>query len=478
MVRLSDVTKASPEFRDWRKRVSLSESISKRLDYYRKHNRREIRWSHEAAARGAICVLDRSRPELCRSSLDLVAWVISTSLSSRMMEHRTKDIMAEIFKGLPQPRPAQHNDLEQQLVKQMNEAGQLKRANQHRFLLMCEIAYRTKQNWFMIFNTLTVDREHYYKVFSKESRDFYDYTRRMDNAIAEATFGSTRKKDGTDYHTYFACVEEGGDTGRLHIHILHFARQLPIACDDPNKGLPFPRLRELTILKALWRFGYSTPIMVRYSPNDAYGLAGYRWPLDPKTGGSLQVGSPLRVASYISKYITKGFNSCNRDKLLWRVRKTQKLGLHLLQMFTSALSPTTNLILATDDTMIARWNRTKIPSPILRLMAIKTYLDQSTKNQSLMHLPQMAKHITPRPSPLHSLRVSTRARDVYNRQNTGAFTIETLLNEDAFNNAWQEIEKAASEIEAAYFPQTDGRYGTTATDDYQLQQNDPNTKTS
>ena len=50
--------------------------------------------------------------------------------------------------------------------------------------------------------------------------------------------------------------------------------------------------------------------------------------------------------------------------------------------------------------------------------------------------------------------------------------IEHLLSEDAFNHAWEEASRVASEIEATYFPQTDGRYGTTGTDDYQLQQND------
>ena len=475
-MRISDVAKASKTFRQWRASVSLSESISRRLDYYRKHARREVRWSHEAAARAALAVLDTARTTpTC--ALSLTAWVISTSLSSRLMKHRTKDIMAEIFKGLRPPGKAQHNHLEQQLVEQMNDAGQQKRANQHRFLLMCEIAYRTKQNWFMVFNTLTVDRENHDVVFSKDSRAFYDYVRRFDNAVATATFGSVRKAEG-DYHTYFACVEEGGNTGRLHIHVLHLCRQLPMECDDPNKGLPFPRLRELKILSTLWPYGYSSPVMVRYSPRDAYGLAGYRWPIDPKTGGALTIGSPLRVASYISKYITKGFNSCNRDKLLWRVRKTQRLGLNLLRMFTSELSPTTNLILATDDTMTARWNRSKIPGPILRLMALKTYLDQSSKNRDLLNITETAKGITPRLSPLQSLRASTRARDGYSRPNSGNFTIETLLSENAFNTAWTEMQAAAEKIEQEYFATTDGKYGTTATDDYQLQQNDPGPKIS
>lgn len=216
--------------------------------------------------------------------------------------------------------------------------------------------------------------------------------------------------------------------------------------------------------------------MVRYSPLDAYGKAGYRWPLDPKTGGALEIGSPLRVASYIAKYITKGYNSWNRDKLLWRVRKTQTLGLQLLKIFTSKVSPMTNLILATDDSLTLRWNRTKIPSPILRLMAIKSYLNQSSSNQSLLDIPTVAKHITPRLSPLHSLRASTRKRDGYSQQNTTRFTIESLLSEDAFNTAWQEASSVASQIEATYFPQTDGKYGTTGTDDYQLQQNDIDTE--
>lgn len=469
MARLSDIAKASAEFRAYQTRVSLAANIIRRLDYYRKAQRTQIRWSHQVAATRTAKLLDVSR-RIPTDQWELVVWVISTYLTRRVMEFRARDIMADIFKGLPQPGRAQHNDLEKMLIEQMNDYGQTTRANTAKFLLMCEMAYRCSQQWYMVFNTLTVDREYHDKVFSKHSRLFSNYVRKIDNRVAAATFGTIRKKDGSDYHTYFACVEEGSETGRLHIHVLHFMRQLPQDCEDPNKALSKPRLREINALKIEWSYGWSAPISVRYSPKDPYGMAGWRWPIDSKTNEPMVIGSPLRVATYMSKYITKGYNSCNREILLWRVRKTQNLGRKLLQMCISEIKTENLLKIAENDLLTFRWNRVKVPAPILRLTALREYNRRCSQNQSLTTLMEEGKHTTPRPSPLHSLRDSTRRRDASNPQNTTRSTIQNSGDTEEYE-ASIELTDTAERYENQYFHYTAGKYGTTSTDDHALYAN-------
>ena len=144
------------------------------------------------------------------------------------------------------PGKPQYTDLEQLIVQTMNETGKQARAKQARTLLSFEIAEKAQRGWYIIFNTLTVNSENYSKVFHRDSDDFQNYIRTVDRLTCQAITGSKRRKPNNDYHTYFAVVEEGSQTGRLHIHVVHFLRKLPIKARDPNRGLRLPYKRELT----------------------------------------------------------------------------------------------------------------------------------------------------------------------------------------------------------------------------------------
>lgn len=452
-MRISHLAQANSTYRTWRKAVSLQQTIAARLDYYTKHHAKDLNWAHQRRAREAL------------EELATLTREINSSLSSReMIRQPVKQTLEKIFLGLPQPGKAQLKPIEQQIVDDMTVQGQQSRAAKQRFLLMCEIAYRAKNDYFMLFNTLTVDDQHFTTVFSKDSVEFKNYIRRFNNYVG-------------DDHTYFAVVEEGGKTGRLHIHVLHFFKTMPEDIQDPNKGRRQPIYRELRNFAALWENGFSSPVMIRYSPLDAYGKAGYRWPLDTTTMEPYSIGSPFRVSSYISKYIMKGYKSCKRNPLLWRVRKPHRLGLALLEQLLSTLTWETLLTISQCQTFKIRWNSFPIPTSLLSVMALKEYSRRSTNSPLPYDLLQEGKHIMPVPSPLQSFRGSTHKTAKSNRQNTSNSTTAITPNEATFDRAWKELSAAARVLDRDYFaPAT--AFGSTGSGDYFIHTYDPDAPAS
>ena len=243
--------------------------------------------------------------------------------------------------GLVSGVRSERSRLERAFYERLSHYGAQIRVQSLRHRLSVETLERCKQGWFLVFNTLTVSSDEYDKVFSRGDTTFIDYVRRVDRAIARSVFGSFRlaKRSGEPYHTYFAVVERGGRSGRLHIHILHFCRCLPVSwCVDPNKYAGGVR-RELTAMKDLWSSGHSSPIAVRYSHSDAYGKRGFHYPSKRRKDGlceSVRQGSPLMVSSYVSKYITKAMQTpsllgeVKKENWLWRTRLSRNLGCQLV----------------------------------------------------------------------------------------------------------------------------------------------------
>jgi len=466
-MRITDLTIADKHTRYLRKSITMLETLQKRMDYYNKNHQNDLSAGHrsrflemQAHLTNAISRLDRyefiSHPELgCLVKLPV----------SITMEYT--------FKGLPEPGPAQHDEATAALIELMTNKGREARAKQHQFSLNAEIAYRTTCNWFLLFNTLTVDHTSYIKVFSRDSREFKNYIRNFEREITAAETGTrndarARKRSrDTINHTYFACVEEGGQGGRLHIHCLHFFRTLPDTWHDPNSARQRPNLRELDRLKRHWKHGFSSPIPVRYSPKDAYGLSGWRWPYDNKTQNALKIGSPLRLGSYMSKYITKGYTSCKRTKLLWRVRKSHKLGHDVITELLSTLTPPTLILLAMDETIRPKLNNQTIPPTLLRQMALKSYqsLSSMPNPKSSVTIKDIATNVMPRPSLLQSLKGSTPTIAVNNQRKTITTLTEIFSLADTSEN-WEQIYIARKAIDEKYYRRTQSGYGTTATTDY------------
>lgn len=454
-MRITDVSAVFPTFKTYRKAVTLAETLRLRLAYYTKNQKEKLTYGHIASAQQLITDLETFTARLDRDEIKT-----HTPWGASILRAPTKAVLAWVFQGLPQPTKAQHDDLTAAIVEQMNEAGRQARAAYQRACCAYEVAYRTHQNWFMIFNTLTVAPGSYYKVFSKKSRAFRDYIRKIDRSI-EKVCGNSEP-----YHTYFAVVEEGAQHGRLHIHVVHFCKKLPAGSQDPNTGKDIPTRRELNTFKTHWPHGFSSPIMVRYAPNDAYGLSGYRWPFDLKTNAPLKVRSQHRLANYLTKYITKSYHSPKREKLLWRIRKTQKLGNALLAELLSTSTPSHLLAIASCTSLNIKLNHQLIPPHLLRQMAIRAYLAHPSSDNHNITLMQRAASLKPLPSLLQYSHASTAATKTSNQQNITALSANAAHSEDTYNKAWAALSSAAHTINNKYFRESTNAYGTTSTKDH------------
>lgn len=445
---VSDVVKTDVRFRLWRKATSVLNTLSRRLEWHRKYSPlmpMHIRRYH------SVCGQIRNE----QSRLDSNEFNSHTPLE--WLKKPVEEITDHVFVGLRAPSAAQHSAFERSLAEVMTLKGHRQRAASHKFHICCEVARRAKQGWFMIFNTLTVEPWQYAKIFSKDSKAFQTYIRKFDRLVATAVFGRARLRKGEirpTYHTYFAVVEEGTRTGRLHLHVLHFCAQLPAGSRDPNTGLARPKNREIAALKKLWPHGWSTPIAVRTSPRDPYGRKGWRWPLDRKTGQGLKAKSPLAVAGYVSKYVLKSYLAEKRSKLLWRTRKTQKLGTAILSELVSRLKSPTLLAIASQRLLSGRLNNSKIPPELLRLAAIREWRDRhGSKN-----LFALATQLSPLPSLLQSWRDTMTRKQLPNRGSSGLTEIDGTIDAATFKAAQRDLNTACEQLDRHYFPRTVSPY--------------------
>lgn len=462
---ITDATKASRHFRQYRKCLSLIQSIESRLAWYLKHMPDRVSPAHIAGAQRTCAQLTQISQIITRlDSNELKSHTLKYGPRyDDLIRRPTRDLLWDVFHTLPQPRPGQKTVMEQSIIDLMTEAGRNQRAEAHKAALMYEIAYRAAQGWYMIFNTLTVEDGNYNKVFTKDGAPFRDYIRHVSRLSAQASYGSIRNAIGKEHHTYFAVIEEGAKNGRLHIHVLHALQNLPKGSRDPNRALAIPYRRELSSLKALWPYGTSSPLMVRYSPLDAFGKAGYRWPYDTKKEKPMLVKSPLAIAGYMSKYIVKSYVSPKRSKLLWRVRKTQRLGNALIQELLSTLTPPQLLAVANCPSLNLKLNNKKIPAQLLRLQALLAYSRLSTvDNPSLLAI---CKDLQPALSPLRAWRASNPNGRTFNPQKTGSTKTETIKGEDISDATWETLKAASSELSNRYLRVSTKPSGTTSTRD-------------
>jgi len=449
-MKITDAAIVDPTFRAFRKLTTLIETIEREREYYEKHYGHIYSPAHARAAQAALAQAQALKSALRLDSTELN----SHTLGQPLLRLPVAEILDGIFTGLPLPGPAQPTALEQALIDNMNMAGRQARCAGHEARLAWEIAYRASQGWFMLFNTLTVAPGHYHKVFHKESTAFQDYLRKIDRKLARAAYGSVRNAKGKDYHTYCAVVEEGAKHGRLHIHVLHLFSHLPPEAADPNKALRVPYRRELNVFKAEWLNGFTSPIMVRYSPQDAYGRKGYRWPYDNRTQAAYLIRTPLHIAGYMSKYITKTYISKKRAENLWRIRRSRNLGQTIPKELLSTLTPSQLLAVASCNSLNLKINNRKIPRAILQQEALRQYQQNRNQHSSSKRRPTLAEMgalIAPILSPLHSLRGSTRANLTSSLANTTNTLTQIIKDEEEFNEAWRALKASATLVNRKYF---------------------------
>lgn len=453
-MRTTDAAIVDPSFRLWRQAISISTKIESRLEWYKRNYPERVQPQHEE---NAAEILKLTRLVITG---EIPACKIERYFTRRVPpKNKIGELIDAVFEGLPPPKETTLHPLEKFTAEIMHENKREADIHQHYFTLMCEVAYRAHHNWYMIFNTLTMAPGNYNAIFGTDGNAFPDYIRKSARKVAQAAYGSIHKAQHELFHTYFAVCENGGKNDRLHIHTMQFLRQPPIGATDPNAGLVDPRNRELLCLKNLWPYGRSEPRIVRYSPTDAWGRLGYRWPTDAKTGGQpLQIQSPLAVATYLAGYINKSQQHDHKEQFKWRVKKSHKLGHQLVKAILVQL--TTKSLLATSaiDNLYLTLNNQQIPMPLLRQTALRLLSRRlSTKQHNewrdgLGSLTTLAKHTTPRLSPLHCLRASTQTIHENSQLSTGYLKTVGLSPEATFDAAYRELARAADEIDRIYFP--------------------------
>lgn len=450
-MRTTDATRANSRYRKMRKAITLSATIAHRLSYYSRRCSAFLPPDCASAANAALADLSA----YVNACLDEKGEINSSLSSRKMINQPIETTLTELFPGMPKPEKKQRNDMEEAVIQYMNQMGRDVRGTAHKTACTYEIAEKCKKNWAMVFNTLTVTDDTLSQVFNTESTAFKEYIRSVWRLIA-------RNKKDTACHTYFACVEQGGKTGRLHIHVLHFMERLPKGAQDPNYGMQIAYRRELDIMKGVWKWGHSSPKIIRYSPHDKWGLEGYRWPYDREIKTDLAMKSPLAIAGYISKYITKSATT-EKETYQWRIRKSHNLGHQILKELVALLPATTLQPLATLQTFPIKLNRSTPPAPLVRLHLLK----RLSTIKSPSEFCQTANRYMPRLSPLRALRDSMNLETARSPQNS---TISGILesDRDALFEAVLALKKAANKINAEYFPEVTTNGGRSFSSDLRI----------
>ncbi len=264
-------------------------------------------------------------------------------LRSLFRETPTKKIFCEkVLAEIPISKST--NKFVKIYYEKLKEASIKSRRSELKERLRDELHEAHTRGWFVVFNTLTVDSLWLDKIFSPHSTHFKNYLRNVYRSCGRAAGLDSKTADKThnDFHRYFAVVERGTEGGRLHIHVLHFCKYLPENSIDPNKHLIDFTRRQLDSFRYFWRYGFSTPIMIRYGHTDSWAQAGYAWPLT-KDLQPLQTSGIMQVASYITKYITTSQERttlCKQtQQTIWRTRMSRQFGnlklIALVKTFTT-----------------------------------------------------------------------------------------------------------------------------------------------
>jgi len=285
----------------------------------------------------------------------------------------------------------------QRFKKRVEESKKEVRVSELKKRIRLECELRLKQGWFLVFNTLTVTDWNMQKVFGPDANAWEKYIKALEREIGYSKYPNKTVReikelsDGRPFHRYFAVVERGKETGRLHIHALHFIKDLPRGCSDPNKGRNIPNYKEISYLKKLWEYGYSTPEPVRISNSDAYAKLGWRFPVEKTEDGhkTIRCGSTEGVVSYIAKYITKEYNKKQNGETKWRTRMSRTLGLDpIIQIIKKANKQEILLMTALPKCKQMKMLQKSLPFNLIKREATKQLLKnyKKLKNKKIFEL--------------------------------------------------------------------------------------------
>lgn len=448
-LRSSMVAKIDPKYRLYHKAKTLMASLERRRHWLIENHHIPSEPSQHYTE--VQVDLRHFTSQIIHLSSQLDIYTIIQDTAPKWVHMTAREVHDFAFPGCPAIKAAQITEIEQAVLDDMAQTSRDALASVHARDLEHEIAFRVHQGWYMVFGTLTVSPDDYSTVFDRGSLCWQTYIDKVDNRIAKATYGSVRKAKQMqlDYHTYFACVERGSKNGRLHIHVLHLIKELPEGTTDPNYGRLIPSQRQITTLRECWPHGHSTHIAVRTGNNDAFARQKWRWPVDKTTNQAIVSKGPMAVAGYITKYVTKQLNQTDREKYVWRVRKSRSLGRDIIRQLLSNLTNDHLMMMASNPTIRIKINNRYHPTSVIQEEAFRSLSARlSMTNRFALGLESHSL-----PSQLQRLRDLTRETNVSNSRNTGPSQIQTSKSGDIFNvnETLCELQTRFDEI---YFPQS------------------------
>lgn len=239
----------------------------------------------------------------------------------------------------------------------LREATKQSRVTELRTRLNDELETAYRRNEYVVFDTLTCEDKYVDRVFKPKSQAWNTYIKNW--------------KRKAQRHRYFAVVERGDTTGRLHIHVVHLFAEYEGGLTDPNTGSLYPTNREIPKLKKHWNKGISAPIAVRFEGLDRWAQEGWRWPMQEGEAGLEPVHAkpPAALANYVSKYIVDGYR---KETERWRTKISQKFGINKATMMCKAL--TTKALRAIIGNMIPSQAKNLATHRTLKIVATREYL--------------------------------------------------------------------------------------------------------
>ena len=453
--------------------TQVSRSLLGSFHKYQRHTN-TIDALHEALDRGARThphlayradtwhsQLDRLRLDSPNITIHTSEQALENEYKPRAKQLRTygsgKDLIETVFGERPTSSPSDEPEVQEFLA--LLKEKQINRYKAECFfrwdLALTEAAHA---GWFFIFDTLTLKPGHYQSFLDNPTKSFNQYIVKTKRNISKVIYGSQRwPGKSEDFHKYFAVVERGAKTGRLHIHCLHMCKELPWGSSDPNVLRPRGRrtYREINAMKGYWNDGISMPIAVRLHPADAYGKRNWVWPDQATKSGIIKphpIGTVVLLANYMGKYLGKALGDQSWHKMgIRRVRQTNRLGETTLLHWTRKQTLTRLLaILATPDLPLIRLRNRPVTTTMLKKAIAREIMNRLNPTRICPHflgVPSQTSFVIswlrnrnkgdPPPPP------TTRERPVL--PNTGA-TAREFWNATATSEIQSELEELACEL--------------------------------
>lgn len=209
----------------------------------------------------------------------------------------------DIVFGMPTKVNAGYDMIARQLI--LSQFGQ--RKAEHIQRLNNETHQRTKDGWYLVFDTLTFSDDGLRSYFNDPKRHnlFRDYVRIVGRAVNSA-LGLPKDSSYADNYKYYAVYEHGSKNGRFHYHIVHYCKVLPFGARDPLFGVPTDLITEESNHIREWpKFvhGRNFAIACRYT-GDPFTRDGWLAPRD--ANGNIRENKPVdAVIRYVAKYVSK-----------------------------------------------------------------------------------------------------------------------------------------------------------------------------